>query len=137
MNRWILVAGLTVLLSATGAVVSAQEPKLEHTKDSLETVKKNLKEGKAVIVDVREQNEWDAGHLKGAILMPSSKLKSDKDLAELVKPLDKKTIVYTHCRAGRRAAQCAEILKKQGFDVRALKPGYEELLKAGFEKAEK
>ena len=124
---------LALPLAAQEKKQDAKEP--EHTKDSLETVKKNVKEGKAVIVDVREQDEWDAGHLAGAILMPSSKLKVEKDLAELVKKLDKDTVIYTHCRAGRRAAACGEILRKQGFDVRALKPGYEELIKAGFEKA--
>jgi rhodanese-related sulfurtransferase len=132
------VIALAAVISATGLSSHAQEEKkekLEHTKDSLDTVKKNVAEGKAVIVDVREQNEWDEGHLAGAILMPSSKLKVEKDLADLVKKLDKKTIIYTHCRAGGRAATCAAILKKQGFDVRALKPGYKDLIEAGFEKA--
>ena len=112
-----------------------KKAKSEHTKDSLETVKKNVAEGKAVIVDVREPKEWEAGHLKGAILMPSSQLKVEKDLSELVKKLDKDKIVYTHCRAGGRAATCAAILKKEGFDVRALKPGYKDLIEAGFEQA--
>jgi rhodanese-related sulfurtransferase len=112
-----------------------EKAKSEHTKDSLQTVKKNVAEGKAVIVDVREPKEWEAGHLKGAILMPSSQLKVEKDLSELVKKLDKDKIVYTHCRAGGRAATCAAILTKEGFDVRALKPGYKDLIEAGFEKA--
>lgn len=124
-----------VLAAAFSLTTSAQEKKVEHTKDSLDTVKKNVQEGQAVIVDVREPKEWEEGHLQGAILMPSSKLKVEEDLAELVKQLDKKKIIYTHCRAGGRAATCAGILKKQGFDVRALKPGYEDLIKAGFEKA--
>lgn len=112
---------------------SAAEPM--HTKDALETVKQNIKEGKAVLVDVREQSEWDAGHIAGAVLMPKSKLDVEKEAAALARKLDKTKIVYTHCKAGRRALACGEILKKQGFDVRPLKPGYEELLKAGFEKA--
>lgn len=111
----------------------AEEP--THTKDTLDTVKQNIKDGKAVLVDVREQKEWDEGHIAGAVFMPKSKLDVEKEAAELAKKLDKNKIVYTHCRAGRRALACGEILKKQGFDVRALKPGYEELLKAGFEKA--
>jgi phage shock protein E len=131
------VVSLLVVAALAQTAMAQQEKKekLEHTKDSLDTVKKNIAEGKAVIVDVREQKEWDEGHLAGAILMPSSKLKVEPDLAELVKMLDKKTIIYTHCRAGGRAATCAAILKKQGFDVRALKPGYADLIKAGFEKA--
>jgi phage shock protein E len=123
-----------VLSMAWLSSASAEEP--THTKDSLDTVKQNLKEGKAVLVDVREQKEWDEGHIAGAVLMPKSKLDVEKEAAELAKKLDKNKIVYTHCRAGRRALACGEILKKQGFDVRALKPGYEELLKAGFEKAQ-
>ena len=108
---------------------------LTHTKDTLDTVKQNLKDGKAVLVDVREQKEWDDGHIAGALFMPKSKLDVDKEAAELAKKLDKNKIVYTHCRAGRRALACGEILKKQGFDVRPLKSGYEDLVKAGFEKA--
>jgi rhodanese-related sulfurtransferase len=107
-----------------------------HTKDTLETVKKNVEEKKAVIVDVREESEWKEGHLAGAILLPQSKLNVESELAELVKKLPKDKVIYTHCRAGGRALRCGEILKKQGFDVRPLKPGYEELVKAGFKKAE-
>ena len=108
---------------------------LTHTKDTLDTVKKNIKEGKAQLLDVREQKEWDEGHLEGAVLLPKSKLDDEKEANALISKLDKSKIVYTHCRAGRRALACGEILKKQGFDVRPLKAGYEDLLKAGFEKA--
>jgi phage shock protein E len=108
---------------------------LTHTTDSLDKVKENIKSGKAVIVDVREQNEWDAGHLKGAVLVPQSKLRVEGQLADLLKTVPKDKIVYTHCRAGGRALNCADILKKQGYDVRPLKPGFEDLVKAGFEKA--
>ena len=123
----------SVALFAFGIIRLAMGQDLTHTKDSLETVKSNFKEGKAVIVDVREQGEWDAGHLKGAMLMPMSKLKKEDQAAEMLKALPKDKIVYTHCKAGKRALACGEILKKQGFDVRPLRPGYEELLKAGFE----
>jgi phage shock protein E len=106
-----------------------------HTKDSLETVKENVKSGKAVVVDVREQSEWDAGHLKGAILLPQSKLKNEAQLKETLKAVPKDKIIYTHCRAGGRALMCGDILKQQGYDVRPLKPGFDDLLQAGFEKA--
>jgi phage shock protein E len=119
---------------ATGRLVFAQES-LTHTKDSLDTVKDNLKSGKALMVDVREPNEWDAGHLKGAILLPQSKLKAEGQLAELLKALPKDKIIYTHCRAGGRALACGDILKAQGYDVRPLKAGFQDLITAGFEKA--
>ena len=109
----------------------------EHTKDSLDDVKAKLKEKKAVVLDVREKDEWDAGHLKDAELLPLSKIKAGADPKEAIKDLKKDTIIYTHCKAGKRALQAADLLKQKGYDVRALKQGYEELLKAGFEKAEK
>ena len=131
---------LRTLVSAAGVLllslaVVAQEP-LKHTKDSLDTVKESLKAGKAVLLDVREQKEWDAGHLKAARLVPSSKLKMETGLEELLKTLPKDKVIYTHCRGGNRALVCGEILKKHGFDVRPLKTGYKELEEAGFEKAQ-
>ncbi len=127
------LAMASVISMAWSQPASAED--LTHTKDTPEAALKNIKEGKAVLVDVREQNEWDAGHIAGALFMPKSKLDVEREAAELAKKLDKTKIIYTHCRAGRRALACGEVLKKQGFEVRVLKPGYEELLKAGFEKA--
>jgi rhodanese-related sulfurtransferase len=109
----------------------------EHTKDSLDTVKERLKDKSAVLVDVREEKEWDDGHIQDAKLMPLSKLKKEAEAEKLTKDLSKKKIVYCHCAAGARALTAADILKKQGYDVRPLKPGYNDLLKAGFQKAEK
>ena len=54
----------------------AEEP--THTKDTLDTVKQNIKDGKAVLVDVREQKEWDEGHIAGAVFMPKIKLDVEK-----------------------------------------------------------
>jgi phage shock protein E len=105
-----------------------------HTKDSLDTVKQNVKSGKALIVDVREQSEWNEGHLKSAVLLPQSRLRNEQQAADLLKALPKDKIIYTHCRAGGRALTCGDILKKHGYDVRPLKAGFEDLVSAGFEK---
>jgi rhodanese-related sulfurtransferase len=129
-----MLSSTCLFLFTTARFVFAQDA-LTHTKDSLDTVKDNLKAGKAIVVDVREQNEWDAGHLKGAILVPQSKLKNQSQLPEMLKLLPKDKIIYTHCKAGGRALACGDILKKQGYDVRPLKSGYEALVQAGFEKA--
>jgi rhodanese-related sulfurtransferase len=111
----------------------------EHTKDSLEKVKESVGQKKALVVDVREQSEWDEGHLEGARLVPLSTLKADaknKDFVEkLAREVPKDKIVYCHCKAGRRALTAADILKDLGYDVRPLKQGYQELLDAGFPKA--
>jgi rhodanese-related sulfurtransferase len=129
-------AGALGLLLVSGAVaVFAQEAPM-HTKDSLDTVKESLKAGKAVLLDVREQQEWDAGHLKAARLVPLSKLQMPSTLQGVLKALPKDKVIYTHCRSGNRVLSFAAVLKKHGYDVRPLKTGYDGLVEAGFEKAE-
>src|SRR5262245_52987149 len=93
---------LRALVPAAGlllccAALAAQEP-LKHTKDSLETVKAEVKAGKAVLLDVREKDEWDAGHLRAARLAPQSKLNTQVGLDELLRTLPKDKVIYTHCR---------------------------------------
>jgi rhodanese-related sulfurtransferase len=104
----------------------------EHTKDSLTTVQRGVAEQKAVLVDVREKEEWDDGHLRDARLLPLSVLEQGVRKEDLAKVLPKDKVIYLHCAAGGRCVRAAAILKKQGYDVRPLKPGFDALLEAGF-----
>jgi hydroxyacylglutathione hydrolase len=61
-----------------------------------------------VVLDVRNQNEWDEGHLPQAIHIPLGHL-SDR-LAEV--PRDKPIVV--HCQAGARSAIAASLMEKLG-----------------------
>lgn len=121
--RFLLLIGICFLASTTRAA--------EHTKDSLETIQKNLQDDKAVLLDVREKSEWEDGHLKDAKPLPLSQIKEGVKKEELEKLLPKGKIVYAHCAAGGRCLKAAEELQKLGYDVRPLKPGYQDLLKAG------
>lgn len=109
----------------------------DHTKDTLATVKKNMAAEKAVLVDVREKSEWKRGHIEGAVLLPLSEIRRGIDAESLAKRLPKKRIVYTHCAVGVRSCTAADLIVKFGYDVRPLKPGFQDLLEAGFEKAKK
>ena len=109
---------------------------VEFTKDSLKVVQENVEKNKAVLVDVRSEKEWQQGHLEGSIFLPVTSLRKGGDPKMLAKTLPKKKILYTFCMVGMRARTAAFALEKHGYMVRALKPGYEDLLKAGFEKAE-
>ena len=107
----------------------------EHTQDSLEKVRELVAAKKAVLIDVREKIEWDAGHIDGARLVPMSKLKgklTNEQLRELL-PADK--IVYLYCAGGRRCLEVATMLENQKLQLRALKQGYQTLLNDGFSKA--
>ena len=122
----------TALLALALASLAGEAFAAEHTKDSLDMVKQSTAAGKAILVDVREEEEWVDGHVVGAKLLPLSSLEKGIPAAELTKTLAKGKIVYVHCQAGGRCKEAADILAKSGYDVRALKPGFPALEKAGF-----
>ena len=120
-------------------VLAAQE--IDHTKDSLDTVKAALARKDAILIDVREQGEWDQGHLQGALFLPLSWLKAeskgDKFAEHAAEKLPANKVLYLHCRSGGRVLPAAGFLKKAGYDVRPLKQGFDDLKDAGFPVAEK
>lgn len=64
-----------------------------------------------VVLDVREQNEYNTGHIKNSILIPVNEMKTKAP--ELLKDKQKKILVY--CRSGRRSAAASEQLAKMGY----------------------
>ena len=99
---------------------------MEH----LEILKKELAEGSAQLLDVREFNEWQAGHVKGAHFVPLSGLEGFQE------PDDAETDVktYLYCRSGNRVRMAAPILEEMDFEeVIPLAEGFEELAAVGFE----
>ena len=131
MNHW---KSCLLTLACAGLLVSVVNG-ADPTKDSLATVKKNLDNKKAVLVDVREKYEWDDGHISGAKFLPLSTLSNGITPKTLKMKLSKKQIIYTHCAAGFRSCKAADVLLKHGYDVRPLQPGYDDLIDAGFKKA--
>ncbi len=113
-----------------------------HTTDTLEQIKTSLDNHKAVLVDVREQVEWDRGHLDGAILLPLSTIQKwqsgELDAAtreHYMRTLPADLVLYCHCAAGGRAILAGEILNNLGFQVRPVRQGYKQFLEAGFKPA--
>ncbi len=129
---------LRCLLFTVFLAPGAERQRVEFTKDPLTTVSKNVAEEKAVLVDVRSKEEWEAGHIEGAIFLPVDSLRkhsfNEKKIGKTLPDKKEKKILYAYCVVGMRAKAAAAILQQLGYEVRALKPGYDELLKAGFEK---
>lgn len=103
---------------------------MAHSTDSLEEIKKAVDSGKAVLVDVREQNEYDIAHVKGIALIPSSEVKVDAKKA--AEKLPKGKPIYVHCAVGGRALRCATAWKEMGYDVRPVTYNVSAFEKAGF-----
>jgi len=66
----------------------------------------------AVILDVREDNEYRDGHIVNSVHIPSGYLKDR--MKDLEKYREKPIIVA--CRSGQRSSQASAMLKKQGFN---------------------
>lgn len=64
-----------------------------------------------IIIDARTQEEYDAGHIPGAIMIPEYEI---ADRAEKELP-DKDQLILVYCRSGRRSKIAAEELVKLGY----------------------
>ncbi|MFZ3008961.1 MAG: rhodanese-like domain-containing protein [Minisyncoccia bacterium] len=73
-------------------------------------IQKLVDSGEVVLIDVREKDEWDAGHIEGAMHIPLGSLN-----AETVKDLSKDSKIYAYCRSGGRAGRAAQTLQNIGY----------------------
>ena len=101
----------------------------EYTKLSPTKILEQVKAGKAVIIDVRENEEWDRAHLNLARSLPLSTLEGAdaKARAKAIAILPTDKVIYLHCKAGVRCMKAAKILEKQGLNVEAIKASYSSL----------
>ena len=77
-----------------------------------EEAKKIMDSGEEhIILDVRAQNEYDQGHIPGAILIPHTEI---ENRAEDELP-DKDKLILVYCRSGRRSKIAAESLAELGY----------------------
>ncbi len=74
-----------------------------------------------VLMDVREADEWERGHIPGAVLWPLSKL-----MAEDMPGHDRDCEIIVHCQKGMRSLEAARLMREHGFtDVASLSGGYD------------
>ena len=64
-----------------------------------------------VVVDVRRQDEYEAGHIPGAILIPNESIGEERPAA--LPDLDQ--IILLYCRSGRRSKEAAQKLGELGY----------------------
>jgi len=104
-------------LSACAAPAAAATPTPTATpavykKISAADAKARMDSGDEIIIlDVRTKEEYDAGHIKGAILVPNETIIDEQP--DLLPDLDAEILVY--CRSGNRSAQAANKLLAIGY----------------------
>lgn len=83
----------------------------------------------SVLIDVREDREWQAGHLPQAMHLGKGII--ERDIENAVQ--DKQQTLVLYCGGGYRSALAADMLQKMGYtDVWSLAGGYTAWLEAGF-----
>jgi rhodanese-related sulfurtransferase len=79
------------------------------TTEQLTTHSDAIKDGRCVLLDVRERREYEAGHIPQALSTPLSQIEVWID------DLDRNREVIAYCHTGKRSRRCAEFLVSQGF----------------------
>ena len=96
----------------TSIIVSEKGEKTMYEQITAEDAKKIMDSGEEhIILDTREQDEFDSGHIPGAILIPYTEIENK---AEAMLP-DKDKLILVYCRSGRRSKIAAESLSKLGY----------------------
>ena len=96
----------------TSIIVSEKGEKAMYEQITAEEAKKIMDSGEEhIILDTREQDEFDEGHIPGAILIPYTEIENKAE--EMIPDKDKLILVY--CRSGRRSKIAAESLAKLGY----------------------
>jgi rhodanese-related sulfurtransferase len=88
---------------------------------SVEDTRKKLKHGTARLIDVREESEWAAGHVRGAQHLGKGVI--ERDIEKKIPDKDAEIILY--CGGGFRSALSADAIQRMGYtNVRSMAGGW-------------
>lgn len=95
----------------------------EIKNEDVAKVEELIKSGKYTVIDVRTKEEYDAGHIQGALNFDYYNDDFEEKIEAELKDKDKPYIVY--CRSGMRSLYSAEILEELGYtNVTNMKGGF-------------
>lgn len=109
MKRFLALLFALCLLVLAGC---GQQADAAYRQISQEEAKEMMDAGDVVVLDVREQSEYDEGHIPGAVLLPVGSI--DGDTAAAVIP-EKSATVLVYCRSGNRSKTAAAALVELGY----------------------
>lgn len=110
--KYILIMLAALTLTACGTDISERDEGDSYMNITAQEAKEIMDtESNYVILDVRTQEEYDEGHIKGAILIPDYEI-ADRAESELT---DKEQLILVYCRSGRRSKNAAKQLADMGY----------------------
>lgn len=99
---------------------SAPQPQGSYQEISPEQAKQLIDSDKTLqLIDVREQDEYDQGYIKGTTLIPMSQF------VQRMGEIDKSRTVLLYCAVGSRSAQAGQVLAQNGYKVYNIANGLE------------
>ena len=103
-----LILAMLLVLSGCGGTT------VENTYQQItqETAKEMMDTQEVIVLDVREQDEFDAGHIPGAVLLPVGTI-TKNTAAAVIDDLD--TVVLVYCRSGNRSKTASQVLADLGY----------------------
>ena len=106
-----------------------QQARSEISEIDASQARDRIESGEPVVVDVREQEEWDEGHIPGAVHVPRGHLESR--IERLAPDAARPVVVY--CSQGNRSVFAAKTLEELGYeDVVSLTGGFTDWKRNGF-----
>lgn len=100
------------LLLLTGCGAGSASDEKGYQQISQEEAKEMMDNQEVLILDVREQDEYDSGHIPGAVLLPVGSI-TEESAAEVIPEKDATVLVY--CRSGNRSKTAAKTLAELGY----------------------
>ena len=112
MKKWsLLILGLLLLLTACSSPTKNNQEMVFLNITAEEARKLMDSEKDRIILDVRSREEYDQGHIPGAILIPDTEIEAKA--ADLLP--DKDQLILVYCRSGRRSKLAAQSLADLGY----------------------
>ncbi len=108
MKRILFFVFCLLLLTGCGGTIADSS----YEQITQEAAKEMMDTQDVIILDVREQEEYDSGHIPGAVLLPVGTIDEDT-AAEVIPEKDATLLVY--CRSGNRSRTAASALAKLGY----------------------
>ena len=108
MKRVIMLIAVLLVLSGCGG----KETERSYRQISQEEAKKMMDTREVLILDVREQDEFDAGHIPGAVLLPVGTITGETAAAVIP---EKDSVVLVYCRSGNRSKTASHALAELGY----------------------
>ena len=110
------------------AIVNDARKKITET--NVQEVNKRREHGdNFYLVDVREESEWDKGHITNAVYIGKGVI--ERDIDKKIDNIEAEIILY--CGGGFRSALAADNLQKMGYsNVSSMDGGYSDWVKAGY-----